>query len=444
MNTNKPFEYSAEEARRALADRLFSCLELANSCLDRIDEREPTVGAWTFLDRDQLQAQARQADQRAEQAHDELPPLNGIPVGIKDIFDTCDMPTENGTAAHRGRRPEKDATVVDLLRRAGAIIFGKTVTAELAVYTPGKTTNPLDSSRTPGGSSSGSAAAVAAGMVPLALGTQTNGSVIRPAAYCGVVGFKPTSGTIPRAGTLRQAPSLDQIGVFSRTVFDSALLVSVLQGVGRGYGDILPWPKIDLDRVRKEPLKAPRFAFVKTAVWPEASSDSRERFLAFVDQLPETVDEIVFPEIVDRATGCHRLIMLTEMAHHYRELHQRFYQCLSPKLLEMLEEGRSISINDYLDAKNEAVTISGIVDAVLEPYDGVLCLSTPSEAPVGLSSTGSPIFCTLWSLCGVPAISVPLLAASSNLPIGLQVVGSRGRDTDVVKAAQWLERKQIR
>jgi len=443
MKIDKPFEYTADHARTACADKSISCLELANSCLDRIEEREPAVGAWAFLDKNQLLAQARQADERAARKEPGPLPLNGLPIGIKDLFDTWDLPTENGTAAHHGRRPETDAAVVRLLRRAGAVIAGKTVTAELAVYTPGKTTNPLDSNRTPGGSSSGSAAAVAAGMVPLALGTQTNGSVIRPASYCGVVGYKPTYGTIPRAGVLRQSPSLDQIGVFSRTVFDSALLASVLQGAGNGFGDLLPWPKIDLDKVRDESLKTPRFAFAKTAVWPEASAEVQEKFLSFVENLPGVVDEIIFPELVDQATACHRTIMLTEMAHHYRELHEQHSGCLSTKLIEMLEEGKSIPINDYLDARNTATAIRGIVDAVLNPYDGILCLSTPSEAPIGLSSTGSPIFCTLWSLCGVPAISVPVLTARSTMPIGLQIVGPRGRDTAVLQSARWLERQFI-
>jgi len=218
---------SAREALEAIGRREITCTALVQSCLERIRAVEPRVEAWAFLDPERALAQARDRDQMLAD-HTSLGPLHGLPVGIKDIFDTADMPTENGTVLHAGRRPTEDATVVTLLRAAGAVILGKTVTTELAVYGPGKTRNPHNPDHTPGGSSSGSAAAVAAEMVPVALGSQTNGSVIRPAAYCGVVGYKPTFGLIPRTGALRQSGPLDQVGVFTRTVEDAALLAHVL------------------------------------------------------------------------------------------------------------------------------------------------------------------------------------------------------------------------
>ncbi len=229
MRTMKANEMTAAQAVGAIRDGQISSEELVASCLERIDEVEETVQAWTYLERDYAMKQARKAD-LARKSGIPLGPLHGVPVGIKDIFDTDDMPTEDGTVLHAGRRPVSDATAVAQLREAGAVIMGKTVTTELAVYGPGKTRNPHNPEHTPGGSSSGSAAAVAAQMVPLALGTQTNGSVIRPAAYCGVVGYKPTRGLISRTRVLRQSPPLDTVGVFARTVEDAALAAETIMG----------------------------------------------------------------------------------------------------------------------------------------------------------------------------------------------------------------------
>ena len=414
--------------------------ELLCGCLEQVDKGEGEIGAWTFLDRAGVIEQARQADIRRKSGKLFGSTLNGIPVGIKDIIDTDDMPTENGTVIQAGRRPGADAAVVSLLREAGAVIMGKTVTAELAVYTPGKTKNPHDLSRTPGGSSSGSAAAVAAGMVPLAVGTQTNGSVIRPASYCGVVGFKPTSGTIPRANILRQAPSLDQVGVFSRNVLDSALLASVLMNPGAQYGDTLPLPGVDLSLIQKGFPGSPALGFVRTAVWSEASASARKSCLDYVTGLGPAISEIDLPPICDQAVSCHRTIMLCEMAHHYDRIYSDNRDKISPMLSAMLEEGKKVSLSRYLEAKNLSTEISAAVDTALSGFDAVLSLAAPTEAPEGLASTGSPIFCTLWSLSGVPAMSLPLLSGESGLPLGLQVVGERGSDSRLLKGARWLEK----
>ena len=416
-----------------------SSLELVSSCLDQIRSREDVVRAWTYLDDNIALDQSRRADERTKDKKAAALSLNGVPVGIKDIFDTHDMPTENGTVACQDRHPEKDAAVVERLRGAGAVIMGKTVTAELAVYTPGKTTNPHDFTRTPGGSSSGSAAAVAAGMVPLAIGTQTNGSVIRPASYCGVVGYKPTSGTIPRAGILRQAPSLDQVGIFSRNVGDSALLASVLMGREACQGDTLPWPTVDPSQIKKGDHTRPRLAFVKTPVWTEGSASARDAFLSYVRSLDADIIELNLPAICNKAVACHRTIMLCEMAHNYSGFYDEHRNQISPILLGMLEEGRAISISQYLDAKNLSIDIAGKVDYILQAFSAVLTPATPSEAPEGLEATGSPIFSTIWSLCGVPAISLPLLNGASGMPLGLQLVSAKGSDTALLRVAQLIE-----
>ncbi|MEE4314469.1 MAG: amidase [Desulfofustis sp.] len=436
---NPPCELTAGEALRLMADDRLDSEELAISCLERIDRLEPAVGAWAHLSPEHLLAQARQADQRHREGQAAGLVLNGIPVGVKDIFDTCDLPTENGTSAHHGRQPATDARVVELLRAAGALIAGKTVTAELAVYTPGKTTNPYDHSRTPGGSSSGSAAAVACSMVPLAIGTQTNGSVIRPASYCGVVGYKPTGGLLSRAGVLRQAPSLDQVGVFSRSVSDSALLVSALTDRSRLHGDTQPWPPPDLARLHDGNAAAPRLALARTAVWPEASEAAREAILTGITTLGVDIEEIVLPDIAGRAVGCHRTIMRAEMAYHYRHFYDHHHLHISPQLLAMIEEGQAIGLAAYLEARELAAEITDAVDRALAGFDGVLTPATPTPAPRGLASTGSPIFCTLWSLCGVPALSLPLLTGEDDLPLGLQIVAPRGADSRLLQAAQWLE-----
>ena len=439
----KLHELTARGGISEIGSGRLSSKELISACLERIDAKEDQVGAWTFLDRDQVLEQAGQADRRREDGVGSDQVLNGIPVGIKDIFDTSDMPTENGTVAHTGRRPATDAAVVKLLREAGAVIMGKTVTAELAVYTPGKTKNPHDLTRTPGGSSSGSAAAVAAGMVPLAVGTQTNGSVIRPASYCGVVGFKPTFGTIPRTGILRQAPSLDQVGVFARNVIDSALLASVIMNPDEQYGDTLPLTGIDIPQVRQGFSNDPDLAFIRTPVWDEATTPTRNSCLGYVRRIGSGINEIELPSICKQAVSCHRTIMLCEMAHHYDKLYTDNRDKISPMLISMLDEGKQVSLARYLDAKNLLTEIAGAVDNTLKDFDAVLTPATPAEAPEGLASTGSPVFCTVWSLSGVPALSLPVLSGEAGMPLGLQLVSTRGSDTRLLRVAQWLEEKHL-
>ena len=434
---------TASDAIIGMGNASYSSEELTTACLTQIEKRDNVVQAWAYLDNKKALSQARKADERSKE-NDRYPgALNGVPVGIKDIIDTKDMPTEHGTTVHRGRQPEIDAVIVDRLRTAGAVIMGKTVTAELAVYTPGKTTNPHDPFRTPGGSSSGSAAAVAAGMIPLAIGTQTNGSVIRPASFCGVVGFKPTYGSIPRSGILRQAPSLDQVGVFSRTVLDSALLASVLT-TGAGYhGDTLPWPRIDIPYITKPFCRPPRIGFIKTPVWSEAADHCQKTILGYVEQVATDAPEIELPNVCSDAISCTRTIMLAEMAHNYNDLYEHHKSQLSAALVEMIKEGRKITTSRYLEAKNLSQDIMTEVGRVLRNFDAVITPATPAEAPVGLESTGSPVFCSIWSLCGVPAVSLPVLNGASGMPMGLQLVSARGNDSTLLRVAHWLETQCI-
>ncbi|HUD00467.1 MAG TPA: amidase, partial [Candidatus Polarisedimenticolaceae bacterium] len=269
---------SASEAARLIRDGIISSEQLVEACLARIREVDPQVEAWAFLDADYALTQARSRDELRLSGR-AIGPLHGIPVGVKDIFDTADMPTENGSVIHAGRTPSRDATVTAMLRAAGAVIMGKTVTTEFAYFSPGKTRNPHNREHTPGGSSSGSAAAVAANMVPLALGSQTNGSTIRPAAYCGVIGFKPTHGLISRHGALALSRTLDHVGLFANSIADIALLAEQIVGSDENDPDTRPRARVPFAEIAAEqPPLAPMFALVKTPMWERADSDTKEGF----------------------------------------------------------------------------------------------------------------------------------------------------------------------
>ena len=428
---------TAHAALEAIRRREITATALVQACLDRIREMEPRVEAWAFLDPERALAQARDRD---EMMADEtmLGPLHGVPVGIKDIFDTADMPTENGTVLHAGRQPVEDAMVVTLLRAAGAVILGKTVTTELAVYGPGKTKNPHDPDRTPGGSSSGSAAAVAAEMVPLAIGSQTNGSVIRPAAYCGVVGYKPTFGLISRAGALRQSRPLDHVGVFARTVEDAALLAHVLMVFDDRDPDmrLQARPRF-LESVREDPPSRPRLAFVKSPFWEEADGAARAFFADFASRFG-SADEVELPSAFGEAATIHRTIMETDLASSFADEYARGKEQLSPTLRTMIERGRQTLAMDYRRAVERVPGLVGALEGIFAQYDAILTPATTGEAPAGLSSTGKPIFCTIWTLCGVPAVSLPLLRGPEGLPLGVQLVGRRHDDARLLRTARWL------
>jgi Asp-tRNA(Asn)/Glu-tRNA(Gln) amidotransferase A subunit family amidase len=429
--------HSAEDLVRVIRAGEVTAEDVVRACLERIRKVEEQVQAWAFLDADNALAQARQADRVRREGRD-LGPLHGVPVGVKDIFDTADMPTENGTVLHAGRRPTEDATVVSLLRQAGAIVLGKTVTTELAVYAPGKTKNPHDPRRTPGGSSSGSAAAVAAGMVPLALGTQTNGSVIRPAAYCGVVGYKPTHGTISRFGILRESPPLDQVGVFARSVADAALLAQQLMAFDDRDPALRLTARPDLVRAAAaDPPVPPRLAFVKTPVWDQAAEDTRQAFATLCRRLGAQVREAVLPPIFDGAVAWHRIIMEADLAKNFAAEYAGKEQ-LSATLRQMIERGQQLSAVDYNRAVEQIPALNRALAELWASHDAILTPATTSVAPVGLQSTGSPIFCTIWTLCGMPAITLPILKGADGMPLGAQLVSARGDDARLLRTAQWV------
>ena len=415
-----------------------SAVELVTACLDRIAEVDPEIQAWAFLDRDHALSQAQALDQHRARGQ-ALGPLHGVPIGIKDIFDTSDYPTEFGSPFWAGRTPRSDAAAVARLRAAGAVIMGKTVTTEYAYFHPGKTRNPHDRERTPGGSSSGSAAAVAAHMVPGAIGSQTNGSTIRPAAYCGVVGFKPSHGLIPRTGALLLSRTLDHVGIFARTVEDVALLAETLVGFDGEDADTRPMARPLFTAVAaSEPPLPPRFAFVKSPAWQHAEPVTREAFAELVDSLDEAVAEVDLGESFARAFDFHRTIMEVEMAHNLHRDYEQGRDQLSAPLRQLIERGRTYRAVEYTAAVAGIAALNDGLDYVFDEYDAILTLAAPGEAPRGLESTGNPIFCTLWTYLGVPAITMPLLRSEAGLPLGVQLVGRRGNDARLLRTARWL------
>ena len=429
---------SACDAVRAIRDGAISAEALMSACLARVQEVESQVQAWTHLDAEHALQRARARDDMRKQGAP-IGPLHGLPVGIKDIIDTADMPTEDGTVLHAGRMPVADAAVVSALRAAGAIIMGKTVTTELATYAPGKTRNPHNPDHTPGGSSSGSAAAVAAGMVPLAVGSQTNGSVIRPAAYCGVYGFKPTFGLIPRSGVLRQSRALDQIGVFGRSLEDVALIAEQLIGSDPADPDTRPRARMPLlATTREEPPLPPSIAFIKTPVWDRADSETHEAFSELLAQLGSRVEELELPGSAAQAWDWHRTVMQAEMAANYDAEWERGRDRLSESLRAQLEHGRAIPALQYQKALARMPMVNEALSEIYTNYDAILTPSAAGTAPHGLDSTGDPAFCTLWTFCGMPTLHLPLMTGANGLPMGVQLVGPRMGDARLLRTARWL------
>jgi Asp-tRNA(Asn)/Glu-tRNA(Gln) amidotransferase A subunit family amidase len=428
-------------ATQALADIRAGKLtaeQYVTACLERIREVDEGIQAWAFLDPNHALEQARAADARRRLGRP-LGPLHGLPVGVKDIVDTADMPTENGTVLHAGRRPTRDATIVSLLRQAGAVIVGKTVTTELAVYHPGKTRNPHNPEHTPGGSSSGSAAAVAAGMVPVAIGTQTNGSVIRPASFCGVYGYKPSHGLISRHGVLAQSRPLDTIGVMAANLEDLALLAEPLMAYDPADPAMRSRARPDLARVLAEdPPVPPKLAFVRSPVWEHAEEDTRAGFAELIGVLGERVDELALPAVFDDAIEQHRRIMEADLAKSFAAEYQRGAEQLSARLREMIARGRQVLAVDYNLAVDGVARLNAALAEIFLHYDAIVTPAAPGAAPRGLEATGSPIFCTIWTLCGVPAVTLPLLSAANGLPIGVQLVGQLGDDARLLRTARWL------
>ncbi len=439
MQAVSPASLAATEAARKIREGLLTSEELVAACLERIRAAEPSVQAWAFLDEEHALEQARAADER-KRSGEPIGPLHGVPVGLKDIIDTADMPTENGTVLHKGRTPRSDAAVVASLRAAGAVILGKTVTTECAYFSPGKTRNPHNPEHTPGGSSSGSAAAVAAAMVPLALGSQTAGSTIRPGSFCGVYAFKPTHGLIPRTGILQLSRTLDHVGLFARSIEDVALLMEQLIGYDEGDPDTRPRARLPFQQISSEaPPLEPMLAFVKTPHWERADADTKEAFSELLETLGDRAEELeLFPSAAE-AWDWHKTIMQAEMAANFEREWQTGRDKLSSQLRALMEKGREVRAVDYQRALRRIPRLVESFDELfMERYDAILTPAALGTAPKGLGATGDPVFCSLWTLLGMPAVSLPLMQGANGLPLGVQLVGRRNFDARLLRTARWL------
>ena len=431
---------TAMEAAERIAAGELSSAQYVEACLDRIDAVDGKVHAFVHLDRKEALAQAKALDERRRTGKP-LGPLHGVPVGIKDIFDTTEYKTECGSLLLKGRQPMRDAAAVERLRAAGAVIIGKTVSTEFAYFHPGPTRNPHDAARTPGGSSSGSAAAVAAGMVPLAIGSQTNGSMIRPAAFCGVYGVKPSHGLISRARTLCLSRALDHVGIFARTLADAALILEVLAGYDADDPDThaVASPAF-LETLAEEPPLPPQIAFVRTPVWDKAEPATRVAFEGLVKSLEGTATAVDLPDDYAAAWDDHRVVMAVDMAHNLGAIVERGREASSKQLHDFLAEGRGVSAVRYLAARDNARRYAFGIEEILKQYDAILTPAAPGVAPKG-EATGNPVFCSLWTLTGLPALSLPLLTGESNMPLGVQLIGQAGDDARLMRTAKWLIEK---
>jgi Asp-tRNA(Asn)/Glu-tRNA(Gln) amidotransferase A subunit family amidase len=396
---------------------------IADSQLARVAQSETEIGAWACLDPAHVRREAR----RADDAHCEGA-LGGIGIGVKDIIATADLPTSVGSDIYAGYKPEHDAACIARLRAAGAYVFGKTVTTPFAYMDPAGTRNPWKSAHTPGGSSSGSAAAVAAGHVLAAIGTQTNGSIIRPASYCGVVGYKPTIGAVAIGGVHPFSPTLDTVGTFARTVADAAQLASVLAE------NVRIAPSIVL------PEHRPRLAWLSKFPWVEPDFETLRALAGALERLGDDAEivPIAIPEGWREAKAMHRTIMVKEGSEVLGELQVRERSRLTPGVNDAVDEGRAITPEIYRDALVNRERAIAFFTGWLDEYDAVLSPAAPSTAPHGLQATGDPSCCTLWSLVGFPAVSIPV-GLVDGLPVGLQLAAPQARDDTLLAAAAWCE-----
>ena len=396
-------------------------------CLERVEEREAEVRAWEFLDPELALAEARRRD--AEQPRS---PLHGMAVGVKDIIATADMPTGYGSPIYAGHRPASDAECVGRLRSAGVCVLGKTATTEFATYHASKTRNPHDPSRTPGGSSSGSAAAVAAGMVPIALGTQTAGSIIRPASFCGVFGFKPSYGTVPREGVFMLSDRLDTIGAFARDADGLALVTEAMADARAG-----------IDFTPREPAAAPRIGLYRSEHWHEADPDGRRALEAAAERLAAAgaeLQDVALSGSFGELAGAQETIMGVDAARALAGEYEHQRDQLSPELIDLLEQGRAAGEEAYRAALELAERCARELDGELADLDALITPAAKGQAPVGLEATGDPLFCRAWTLLGVPAVSVPGMTGDDGMPIGVQLIGRTRGDGALLGTAAWVAR----
>ena len=434
------FSLSANELAVQLREGEISSVEACSQYIERIGKFEKDVKAWSHFNKKLLLEKAVEADEHRISGKP-LGLLHGLPVAVKDIIGTLDMPTECGTTIRKKMTASQDSEVVNLLKVAGAIIMGKTETTELAYFHPGKTTNPHDYKRTPGGSSSGSAAAVAAHMAPLSIGSQTNGSTIRPASYCGVVGYKPSYGLISRYGILKQSDKLDQVGLFGKCVEDVALLAKVLIKKDLFDPATIHYSAEDMmDVCRKGPLFDPKFIFYKTKNWKNIDKESQKSFEIFIKTFKKNIEVFDTPSYFDDIPKYHKIIHETDMANNFQLYYKKYKKKLSKEMVSAIERGLKNSATEYAEAIDFMKRSYDSYKEVFEDYHGVLTPASSGVAPKGLGNTGSPEFSTVWTYLGLPSISLPLLTGKNDLPLGIQFIGDKHDDLRFLGVASWIEK----
>lgn len=422
-SSNPILPMSATRIRKELAGRSTSARAVLEQSLDVVAAREPTVHAWKVLGDASARRWADALDGDLDRRDIGL--LAGIPVAVKDLMDTADMPTGYGSAIYAGHQPTRDAACVTRLREAGATILGKTVTTEFAYFAPGETTNPWDASRTPGGSSSGSAAAVASGMVPLALGSQTAGSLIRPASYCGVFALKPTHGVFELRGVKGLSPSLDTLGWLARTADDLELMRCAL--LGDAYAP--------LDRL---PARTCRIGFLRTHEWPQAQPDGQAAFDEAVQRLQTSGMQLIGKRLPDEQATLaddQKQVMAYEAVRELAFELEHHAAALSRPLRELLEKGQAVTEAEYRAAQSRAATGRRVARELMADVDALLVPAAPGEAPRGLDATGDPVFSRVWTLLGLPCVNVPGLRGPHGMPIGVQLVGRKHQERALLALA---------
>lgn len=424
------YKLGLRDAAQRIREGSLSSAGLMRACLARCAKLEPDIEAWQHLDAERAMELAEAAD-AAQRGGKASGPLHGVPVAVKDIIDVAGMPTTMGSPVFANNVARESAQVVARLEQAGAVVPGKTVTSEFAYYTPGKTRNPWNAAHTPGGSSMGSAAAVAAHMIPAAIGTQTNGSVIRPAAFCGVIGFKPSYGAIPTHGMLTFSVTLDTVGVLARSVADAAQLAAVIAGPDRKL------------RVEVAVLVTPpRLIAVRSPVWHLAEPSQQTIFaqnIAGMRAAGARVDEIELPTLFADAHNAQRVIMAYEGAKNLGPVQRRHRSEMSARLNAFLDEGAAIDAASHRAALELRGRLQEEFARFVTGHDAIITPPAPGEAPADLTQTGNPTFCTIWTLLGVPAVSIPVGLGLHGLPLGLQVIGASQADDKTLAVAAWCE-----
>jgi Asp-tRNA(Asn)/Glu-tRNA(Gln) amidotransferase A subunit family amidase len=421
-------ELTATEIVEAITAGKATCEAMARACLERIAAREPEVHAWQYLNPEQVIAQARALDKSGKRG-----PLIGVPFGLKDIIDTCDMPTEYGSPIYKSHQPKNDAACAALSRKAGGVLMGKTVTTEFANQYPGKTRNPFDPARTPGGSSSGSAAAVGDYHVPLAIGTQTTGSTIRPASFCGAFGYRPTYGDLRCTGVKEAAGSLDTLGLIARSIEDIALYRDVLLGI------------------EPQPLPAesgaPRIGFCRTHVWSVLEPYTQQLFEDAARKLAKAgakVTEVDLPAEFERIEDAHRWISGFEFACNFTWEIENHWEAISERLRNgRIKDGLTCGFERYLEARNFAEKCRAIFPDAFGHCDVLLAAAATGEAPIGPSSTGNVSPSAIWTVVYAPSVTIPVFKGPNGLPVGAQLVARRNDDRKLFAAARWVYRQLV-